>query len=92
VNLMRSMTQREYEARMAWLDEELNNPSRTDWYLMQIAAEVRKSVVKDPSSVKLPSMKLKSSSPEPAKPITREEATARSKSRWFGMLSVKKDK
>jgi len=87
---MRGMTQREYEARLAWLEEEQARPSQTDWYLMQVAAEVRRGYVKDPSSVKLKDMKLVR--PKPEQLPTKEEAVARSKSRWFGMLGVKREK
>jgi len=87
---MRGMTQREYEARLAWLEEEQARPSQTDWYLMQVAAEIRRSRAADLSTVKLEDMKLVKAVPK--KPPTKEEAVARSKSRWFGMLGVKREK
>jgi hypothetical protein len=31
------MTERQYVTWMAWLDLELNNPSRADWYSMMVA-------------------------------------------------------
>lgn len=34
---MTRVTHREYLVRLAWLDREWNEPSRTDHYLMQIA-------------------------------------------------------
>jgi hypothetical protein len=94
VSLMRSLTQREFEARMAWLEEEMEKPSREDWYAMQVAAEVRRTRVKDPTSVKLPDMRLKSDKLEqvPQGPVTRKEAADKARSRWFGMLGVKKEK
>lgn len=35
------MTHRQFEAWRRWRREDLNRPSRTDFYLMQIACEVR---------------------------------------------------
>ena len=93
MDLMRSMTQREFEARTAWIEMEMERPSRSDWYAMQVAAEVRRNRVKDPSTVSLVDMKLKTQQPEPVKaPATKDEAAAISRSRWFGFLNIKKDK
>ncbi len=78
---------------MAWLEEEAERPSRADWYAMQIAMEVHRGRVSDPSSVKLTDKMLKRAErTKPAAPLTKEEATARAQSRWFGMLGVKKEK
>jgi len=75
---------------MAWLNEDLERPSRSDWYLMQIAAEVARTKVKDPSSVRLSDMKLKADhSEEVRRAVTCEEASVRSRSRWYGFLGVK---
>lgn len=78
---------------MAWLDEEEDRPSRADWYAMQIAAEIRRTRVKDPGKVSINDMKLKMEAPKPPPlPTTREEAAAMAKSRWAGMLNVKRSK
>ena len=74
---------------MAWLEMEQERPSRSDWYAMQTAAEVRRSRLKDPNSLKISDMKLKASRPEPVKAITKEEAVAQARSRWFGFLGLK---
>ena len=87
---MRSMTHREYEARLAWIDKYEDVPSRDNWYMMQVAAEVRRSQLKNPSSVSLKDMKLKKE--EVTQPVTLEEATARAKTRWYGMLGIKGEK
>jgi hypothetical protein len=75
---------------MAWLEMEQERPSRSDWYAMQTAAEIRRSGLKDPNAVKLNDMKLKLHHPEPPKVITKEEASAQARSRWFGFLGVKR--
>jgi len=56
---MQETTHREFLAWIEWLDEEDNRPSRTDNYLMQIAAEVRRSFVKRPAAVKFTDFLLK---------------------------------
>ena len=86
------MTQREFEARMVWIDGEMDRPSREDWYLMQVAAEMRRTRVKSPQDVKLADMRLKIDRPKEAVPVTREDAAARSKSHWFGMLGIGREK
>jgi hypothetical protein len=70
-------------------DREMDRPSRTDWYLMQIAMEVCRGRVKEPRRVRLKDMLLKFTRPEDKPPMTREQATEMAKARWFGMLKVK---
>lgn len=88
---MRSLTQREYETRLVWIEGELERPSRSDWYAMQVAAEVRRTRVKCPNNVKLSDMKLKVNRPEQIPELaTREETVEQAKARWFGFLGVKR--
>lgn len=47
------VTYRQYKAWMSWLDDQWNSPDRHDFYLMQIAAEVRRPNVKTPSRVQM---------------------------------------
>jgi hypothetical protein len=89
VELMRSMTQREYDLRMAWIAEDRGRPDRSDSYAMQTAAEVRKLRV-DPGNVRLEHMELRLKKVEPEVPLTKGEATARAKAKWFGMLGIKR--
>jgi len=93
VELMRSMTHREFLARLESIREQEATPSRGDWYAMQIAAEVRRSrfdKVKNPPSVSLKDLKLEpeGTAPEPG-PVTREEAARRSMARWGHRLGIK---
>lgn len=80
------MTHRQFAAWIAWLSEQWEQPSRTDNYLMQIAAEIRRGNVKKPRSVKIEHMRLrfKSSSRKPK--LTREQATALSKAKWLAVV------
>lgn len=81
------MTHRQFAAWQAWLAEQWNVPSRTDNYLISIAAEIRRGNVKDPARVKFEHLKLKFTlKGEGEKPITREQAAAWAKARWVGML------
>lgn len=84
---MKSMTNREYEARLAWINLDLNHPDKSDWYLMQVAAEVRKSWANKPNLVHLKDYKL--SAEESTKPLSKEELTAISRARWYSMLNIK---
>lgn len=66
---METVTHREYLLWYRYLSEEFNRPSRTDWYLAQIAREVHCVLHKNPSSVKTNSFLMKfQSSKQPKKP------------------------
>lgn len=53
------MTHRQFAVWQMWLEMELDRPTKTEQYLMQIAAEVRRTAVKDPKKVELKHMRLK---------------------------------
>lgn len=38
---MKTHTERQLSAWLRWLDDEYENPSRTDWYLMRIAQRIQ---------------------------------------------------
>lgn len=52
------LTHRQFLMWNHWYHNDFNNPSRTDFYLMQIAQEIVRGRVKHPRSVKLESFKL----------------------------------
>lgn len=87
---MHRHTHREYRTWQVWLDQQWNEPSRTDNYLMQIAQEIRRVLHKHPERVKLDLFKIlfewRKRSVQPK--ITKEEATKRSKARWLGFLGM----
>jgi len=84
---MQSLTQREFEARLTWIESDLNNPSRDDWYSMQVAAEIRKLRIK--KEVNLTDLKLVTSKPEVPKSLPSKEEISLSKSKWFNLLGIK---
>lgn len=53
------LTHRQFFVWQQWLSDQFEKPSRTDFYLMQVAAEVRKLFNKNPASVDINNMKLK---------------------------------
>jgi len=75
---------------MAWLDKQWNQPDRTDNYLMQIAAEVRRGNLKNPSKLEVKDMRLKFESPQPKAKRDAAQVAARAKSKWFGFLKIKR--
>jgi hypothetical protein len=83
-------THRQYRTWMVWLENEWNNPSRNDHYLMQIIVEIRRIFAKNPASVTMPQAKLKFINKDDEKPEPTEAeiayATMQAKSRW-GMLA-----
>lgn len=53
------MTSRELEAKLQHAEDKWNAPNRSDYYLMQIAAEVRRVLSKSPGSIKTGQFKIK---------------------------------
>lgn len=52
------MTHRQFLAWQYWLSQQYNQPSRTDYYLMQVASEILKGRVKDPRKVNIEDFKI----------------------------------
>lgn len=84
--LMESMSHREYLTRLAWIEDNYNDPNRTDFYLMQIATEIRRVLHKHPKQVKINQFKLPFGKKKEQKWSTMEE----SKAAWFGALNALK--
>ncbi len=79
---------------MQWISDEWNVPSRSDWYQMQTAAEVRRQYLKDPGSATADKMKIKFESvkqPSGDKRDTPQLTQAnveRSKGMWMAGLGM----
>lgn len=86
------MTHRQFLVWQVWLDEEMNNPSREDHYLMQIAQEVAKTRAKHPNQVKLEGFKLvhtkKIIKKIKGKPLTKQGMEELSKQMWISRMSA----
>lgn len=85
-------THREYLVWMAWLRDRLNHPGLTEYYLMQIAMEVRRVLSNKPSSIRLEQFKLKFNVDRLRKPVqkmTKELATTYAKAKWFAITGYK---
>lgn len=79
-------THRQMLSWMAYLDMDANRPDKVENYLMQIAAEIRKTKAKNPRSVRIEDFRLKfgnGSSQEPAS----DDRVAASKSAWAKIKS-----
>lgn len=84
---MQKHTHREYLLWMAWLAKQHDTPDRSDYYLMQIAAEIRRVLSKQPNKIKLEHFKL-STAGKPA-PVQQRETVEQSKARWAGLVGYK---
>jgi hypothetical protein len=86
------MTWREFLTWLAYLDQEMDRPSREDHYLMQLAALVdvlparvwgkRAKIRPDDFRIKFEDASV---------PKTKEEATKASQSKWFAITGYKQD-
>jgi hypothetical protein len=83
---MREHTERELRVWLCWLDiEEYETPpSRTDYYLAQVAASVARVLSRRPQDIKVEHFLLKFRA-GPQKPVSPEQALAWSKAKW-GMV------
>lgn len=86
---MKSHTRRELRLWLVWLRRQWDRPDRHDWYLMQLACEVRRVLSKKPASIKVQDFKLRFGTEKTkSKPRTREEAAALSKAKWLGFVEI----
>jgi hypothetical protein len=74
---------------VSYLNAEWEHPDPHCFYMMSIAAEVRRVLAKNPNAIKLEDFRLKfrgAVEEKPARPQTREEAAAWSKAVWGARL------
>lgn len=91
---MEKTTSSEFIEWMAFLDLERNQTSKEDYYLAQVAAEVRRSFVKSPQSVHVKDFILSFTRAERSSPgggsPAMEDPTQRSKNYWSAVLGMEK--
>lgn len=83
------LTNRQFKVWQAWLLDEYNRPSRTDLYLMQIAAVIRQvncRSVAEAQRVRLKDFHLTLREPGPK--LTTEQATRYAKARWSAAVGI----
>ncbi len=76
---MESITHREFRTWQAWRKEQLNNPDRHDYYLMQIACYVKHVMSKKSWDVKDMSIDFKTGKPSVAEKKLKID---KAKKRW----------
>lgn len=77
---------------MSWLEDQLERPGRTDYYLMQLTGEVRRSWVQHPGRVRTEDFRLRFEPPggrPPAATPTPEQEANIAKARWLALVGVK---
>ncbi len=87
-------THREYRTRLAWLDKQWNQPSRSDQYAMQTAMEVRRVLSKKPNAIELDHFKLKFGLTEvkSVPKMSMADLAKQSIARWCGFVGLKKER
>lgn len=96
---MEKHTERDLIRWLSWFDMQLERPRREDYYLMQIACEVRRVLSSKPNQIHLDDFQLKfkssvpPSKPQPTapsdKPPFSQEELQKKKSVWGAMLGIK---
>lgn len=79
------MSSSEYVEWIVYLDQDINNFHREDYYFASLTAEVRRGWVKDKDQVDMKDFIIKFESEKEVKETTKEEAS-RSAKRFFGVL------
>ena len=79
------ITSSEFVDWMVYFDEDLNRFHREDYFLAQIAQEIRRVLSKKPDKIKLDSFLLKFEYAKEKVPMSRKERMEMSKGFWFGM-------
>lgn len=79
---------REVNLWAAWLDDQWNQPDRTDHYLIQVAYLVALANSKNPRRLKMGQFKIEFGPEKRKGPATREQAAAWSKAKWLGMMTM----
>lgn len=90
--VQRKHTHREYQMWMAHLEEDWYDMTLTEYYLMQVACEVRRVLAKKPRRIKLEHFRLKWKRKEPeqtGKSKQKETLAQKSKRIWFNILGIK---
>lgn len=86
------VTHRQFVIWSRWYRDEYSTPSRSDYYLAQIAAEVRRGLVKNPQSVKLSTFVLDFDDSRRRMPELSPEAQDElSKSKWLAFMASSSD-
>lgn len=83
---MERTTNRAFRTWLVKMDEEWNIPDRHDNYIMMVACEVCRVLMKNKNAVQPKDFKLKFEKPITPEKLSMEEATRRSKITWLGSL------
>jgi hypothetical protein len=82
---------REHLVFLAWLDMQWDRPARIEYYLMQVAAEVRRTLVRNPAKVDANDFQLKFKVRGEEKPVTPEQFKKNveaNKKMWLGIVGA----
>lgn len=86
---MRRVSHREFLGWVAWMNNQWNSPSRSDWYLMELMAVVRRLMHDNPASVQPRQFRLRfddeSAESKPGHSVEQ------SKSTWMTATGYKDD-
>lgn len=85
-------TKRQIAAWLVYLKQKWDNPTTTEYYLMQVAAEIRRTKAKNPRRVKVQDLRIVFKSNKNHRNMTEEEkkrAAQASKNAWIGMFKGK---
>lgn len=81
---MREHTERELRVWLAWMALQWDSPDRSDYYLMQVACEVRRVLSRDPRAISISDFKLQFREAGPA--VRRD-----SKAAWFAGVGLARE-
>lgn len=85
------MTHREFLTWECWLDMEWSRPSRSDYYTMQVATEVRRVLSKNPNAIQIKDFHLPFGEygKQQSKKASDAEIAQQAKASWAAILGAK---
>jgi hypothetical protein len=87
---MESHTHREFKTWIRWLDEQWNNPTADQYYLMSVAQRVQQVLSKNPNQISLSQQKI-TFGPGSSKPsLTKDQKASMAKARWASVVGLEK--
>lgn len=82
------LTHRQFVLWNLWLDEQLNIPTRDNYYQMQVACETRRMFSKNPQGIKIDHFKLKFKREKEQTVTTDQERIRQIHQRWIGRMTA----
>lgn len=80
------MTHRQFCVWRAWLDEQWNRPSRSDYYAMRVAQRCHQAIARHPHQITVDDQRIQFLRRDDKEPV--KETVKESQGRWLNMVGM----